>query len=330
MKRSGDIAQRWPLHRTIRSPRTIWASFCINATGSPKPFHCSSDPPRLSRWSPSSTTISASRFRPQTVTTTRCGLSAALELNPLHATAWNNLGLVLNAAVRLPEAVTAYREAIACKPDFAQAHWNLSLALLTMGEYREGLARIQMAESIVELAGQERQYAGPRWDGVVRQGMKLLITAEQGLGDMLQFVRLVEPLARKGVTVFVSAPRALVSLLATAPGVARVFGPQDPLPAYDARAPLLRSRTRSESTRRRFPPMCPTSRRTRDAAPRSRRRCRPTPAAERSDSPGRAIVRMRTIAVDRFRSPRWRHFSRRRTPPGSRCSRSTTTQRRHR
>jgi len=51
----------------------------------------------------------------------------------LHATAWNNLGLALNAAVRLPEAVKAYREAIACKPDFAQAHWNLSLALLTGG-----------------------------------------------------------------------------------------------------------------------------------------------------------------------------------------------------
>jgi tetratricopeptide (TPR) repeat protein len=163
----------------------------------------------------------------------------ALELKPAHATAWNNLGLVLNAALRLPEAVAAFREAIAHKPDFAQAHWNLALALLTQGEYREGWREYRWRESIVELAGQERRYAGPRWDGVVREGMTLLITAEQGLGDMLQFIRLVELLARNGVTVLVSAPRALMSLLATAPGVARVFGPQDSLPAYDARAPLL-------------------------------------------------------------------------------------------
>jgi tetratricopeptide (TPR) repeat protein len=163
----------------------------------------------------------------------------ALELKPAHAIAWNNLGLVLNAALRLPEAIDAFRQAIAHKPDFAQAHWNLSLALLTQGEYRKGWREYAWRESIGELAGRERRYAGPRWDGVVREGMTLLITAEQGLGDMLQFIRLVEPLARNGVTVLVSAPRPLLSLLATAPGVARVFGPQDPIPAYDAHAPLL-------------------------------------------------------------------------------------------
>ena len=163
----------------------------------------------------------------------------ALEINPAHATAWNNLGLVLNAALRLPEATAAFRHAIAHKSDFAQAHWNLSLALLTQGQYREGWREYGWRESIGELAGQERRYSGLRWDGVVREGMTLLITAEQGLGDMLQFIRLVEPLARRGVTALVSAPRPLTSLLATAPGVARVLGPDEPLPPYDAHAPLL-------------------------------------------------------------------------------------------
>jgi hypothetical protein len=146
---------------------------------------------------------------------------------------------VLQAALRLPEAIAAFREAVVRQPQFAQAHWNLSLALLTQGEYAEGWREYAWRESIAELVGQERRYAGARWDGVVRQGMTLLITAEQGLGDMLQFIRLVEPLACRGVTVLVSAPRPLLSLLATAPGVARVCGPQDPRPAYDAHAPLL-------------------------------------------------------------------------------------------
>ena len=163
----------------------------------------------------------------------------ALELKRNHATAWNNLGLVLNAALRLPEAVAAYREATAQRPNFAQAHWNLALALLTQGEFKEGWCEYAWREKIPELAGQERIYAGPRWDGVVHEGMTLLITAEQGLGDMLQFIRLVEPVARMGATVLVSAPRPLQALLATARGVARVFGPHDSLPAYDAHVPLL-------------------------------------------------------------------------------------------
>ena len=111
--------------------------------------------------------------------------------------------------------------------------------MLTQGHYKAGWREYAWRESITELAGQERTYTGPRWDGIVRAGMTLLVTAEQGLGDMIQFVRLVEPLSRKGVTVLVSAARPLVSLLATAPGVARVFGPGDALPAYDAHAPLL-------------------------------------------------------------------------------------------
>jgi len=163
----------------------------------------------------------------------------ALAVKPDHATAWNNLGLVLNAALRLPEAIAAFREAIVHKADFAQAHWNLSLALLTQGDYKAGWREYAWRESITELAGQESAYAGPRWNGIVRAGMTLLVTAEQGLGDMIQFIRLVEPLSRIGMKVLVIAARPIMSLLATAQGVARVYGPGDPLPAFDAHAPLL-------------------------------------------------------------------------------------------
>ena len=94
---------------------------------------------------------------------------------------------------------------------------------MTQGDYRAGWREYAWRESIAELAGQERTYAGPRWDGVARAGMTLLVTAEQGMGDMIQFIRLVEALSRKGVTVLVSAAPSLVSLLAHgARGDARV------------------------------------------------------------------------------------------------------------
>jgi hypothetical protein len=163
----------------------------------------------------------------------------ALALRPGHAIAWNNLGLTLQAANRLPEAIAAFREALARIPEFAQAHWNLALALLAHGEFGEGWREYAWRLKIPELAQHERQFAGPRWDGVARPGETLLVTAEQGLGDTLQFIRLAQPLAGRGVRVLVSAQRSLVRLLATVPGVAAVFGPDETLPPYDAYTPVI-------------------------------------------------------------------------------------------
>ena len=147
-------------------------------------------------------------------------------------------------------AIAAFREAVAREPDFAQAHWNLSLALLAHGDFHAGWREYEWRESIPELVGRERTQAGPRWDGVVREGLTLLVTAEQGLGDMLQFVRLAEPIARKGVQVLISAPKSLARLLATAPGVAHVLRPDDAPPHYDAHAPVLSLPGPSRSTPR--------------------------------------------------------------------------------
>ncbi len=163
----------------------------------------------------------------------------ALALKPDHAVAWNNLGLALQARNRLPDAIAAFREALALAPDFAQAHWNLALALLAHGEFAEGWTEYEWRLRIPELARHERQYAGARWDGSIRPGQTLLVTAEQGLGDTLQFIRFAQFVAKRGVRVVVSAPRALVRLLATPPGVDDVYGPDDALPAYDAHAPVI-------------------------------------------------------------------------------------------
>jgi Tfp pilus assembly protein PilF len=163
----------------------------------------------------------------------------ALACRPEHATAWNNLGLALQAVNDLPEAIAAYRSALRHAPDLAPAHWNLALALLAHGDFEEGWREYEWRLAIPELAGHEKPAAGPRWDGVARDGQTLLVTAEQGLGDMLHFVRLAQPLAERGVRVLVRGQPPLLRLLATAPGVAGVFGPDDAPPAYDAHVPVL-------------------------------------------------------------------------------------------
>jgi len=163
----------------------------------------------------------------------------ALALKPDHAGAWSNLGLALQGRNEVSGAVGAFRRALELAPNFAQAHWNLALALLAHGDYAEGFREYEWRFAAQELAAQLPVYAGPRWDGEEAGGRTILLTAEQGLGDTLQAIRFGSLVAARGARVIVSAQPALKRLLASAPGVAAVYGFDEAVPAYDAHVPLL-------------------------------------------------------------------------------------------
>jgi Flp pilus assembly protein TadD len=162
----------------------------------------------------------------------------AIALKPDHASAWNNLGLALQADNDVASAADAFRRALAIAPAFTRARWNLALALLADGRFAEGWAAYEARLDVPEFAPASVPPT-PRWNGRDAAGRHILLTAEQGLGDAIQFVRLVPRLAALGAHVVVQAPRPLAHLFRTVDSVTQVVAQGDPLPTHDAWLPLL-------------------------------------------------------------------------------------------
>jgi tetratricopeptide (TPR) repeat protein len=163
----------------------------------------------------------------------------AIELKPDHAGAWTNLGLVLTASNALDDAIDAFDRALALAPALTAARWNRSLALLAAGRFREGWRDYEARLDVPAFADPGWSPKVPRWEGRDPRGLTLLLAAEQGLGDAIQFVRLARPLAARGARVIVQSPRLLAGLFRSAEGVAHVVAAGDPLPPHDAWLPLL-------------------------------------------------------------------------------------------
>ena len=161
----------------------------------------------------------------------------ALACRSAYPEARNNLGIALRDLGRLGEAVEAYQDAIAQAPDHAEAHYNLGMALLEAGDLRHGFAEYEWRFG----AGisQARYFERPRWQGEDLGGRTILVWAEQGFGDTLQFIRYVPLLAEQGARVVVEVQAPLVRLVQGMAGVAAVIAQGEPLPAFDVHAPLV-------------------------------------------------------------------------------------------
>ncbi len=161
----------------------------------------------------------------------------ALSLQPDHAGASNNLGNNFREQGRFEEAVAALQKALRREPNLAEAHNNLGMLCLQLGEFDKGWAEFEWRQKVAGLAA--RPFPQPRWDGSSLNGKTILIHAEQGLGDTLQFIRYLPLVKQHGGQVFFECPPALVPIIRTCLGIDQVFPEGSPLPHLDVQAPLL-------------------------------------------------------------------------------------------
>jgi hypothetical protein len=125
------------------------------------------------------------------------------------------------------------------KPDYADAHWNLSLLVLRFGDFEQGWVEHEWRWKIDQT--QPREFSKPRWDGEALEGQTILLHAEQGFGDTIQFVRYAALVKERnpGAGVVVQCQKRLVNLLRTCRGIDRLVLEGGELPAFDVHAPLL-------------------------------------------------------------------------------------------
>ena len=197
---------------------------------------------------------------------------AVLAIMPAHAETHLNRGNALHSLCRATEAIAAFERALALRPDYvkahvgrgaarqalnqqhealadfdraialdksnADAHHNAALARLTLGDYRRGFEQYEWRWQRSGMPVRRRNFGKPLWLGEYPLARKrILVAAEQGLGDCIQFARYVPMLAGSGASVVLEAPPPLLSLLARLDGVADVVARGDPLPAFDVYCP---------------------------------------------------------------------------------------------
>jgi len=168
-------------------------------------------------------------------------LDRAFELAPGDADALGDRGNVLSALQRHAEAIASYDRALAIAPDSAKAHWNRGLALLRMGDFERGWKefewRWEVKEPSIRLHGFDEQRL---WRGEQPvEGKTILLHAEQGLGDTIQFVRYVPDVAALGAKVVVQVHPELKTLVSSIAGVDRVIGKGEPVADFDMHCPLM-------------------------------------------------------------------------------------------
>ena len=153
----------------------------------------------------------------------------AVHLAPDLAEAHASLGFILTSLGRLDEAIAACDAAIALRPDFAQAHWNQAVAALLAGDFALGFSKYEWRKRHDRFRHDFINLPGPQWDGSDPAGRTILVHAEQGFGDTIQFARY---LPRIGSHVVLCCDRPLVPLLAQLHGV-DVVAKDAAIPAYD-------------------------------------------------------------------------------------------------
>jgi tetratricopeptide (TPR) repeat protein len=162
----------------------------------------------------------------------------AIELNPNLPEAWNNLGNV-QAAVwgNWEQALSCFNRTLTIKPQYAEAIYHRGMVELTLGDFARGWADYEFRPTMAQKSGP--RYRQPRWTGQPLAGKRILLHAEQGMGDTFQFIRYAQHIKALGATVLCEVQPQLIRILAHTPGIDTLIADGSEMLSHDFQIPLL-------------------------------------------------------------------------------------------
>jgi Flp pilus assembly protein TadD len=163
----------------------------------------------------------------------------AVAIDPNYPEALSNRGATLHKLGLFEQALVSYDQAISVRSDYASAHWNKSITQLLCGDFDAGWPSYEWRWRWDHFPSPRRIFSCPQWTGQTPlNGMTVLVHAEQGLGDTIQFVRYVPLIKAIGASVFLEVPRVLLGLTQGIAGEVQLVATGDPLPDTDFHCPM--------------------------------------------------------------------------------------------
>lgn len=164
----------------------------------------------------------------------------AIELFPYYEKSYNNLSILLKETGKINEAIYYAEQSIKIKPDYAIGHFNLASLLLLNGDYENGFREYEWR---FKATGKINPVMNkPFWKGQDIYNKTLLIHAEQGMGDTIQFCRYISLIDKKNAKIVFSCHPELTELLKDLKGLDEIIPEKvykEPLVNYDFQIPLL-------------------------------------------------------------------------------------------
>lgn len=164
----------------------------------------------------------------------------AIALRPSHPDAYVNRGIAFVEQKRFVEALASYAKAISLSPGNAEAHYSAAHCHLLTGDFERGWQENEWRWKTTQARNARQDFEQPQWSGrEAIAGKTILLHAEQGLGDTIQFCRYVHLVKQRGARIILQVQPSLKRLLSGLTGADIVLSRGEPLPPFDLHCPLL-------------------------------------------------------------------------------------------
>jgi tetratricopeptide (TPR) repeat protein len=159
-------------------------------------------------------------------------------LTPQSPLAIRDLGNAMLAAGQFDAATVQFKKVLAIDPSDAPASIALGMTLLLHGDFENGLPLYEQRRRLPTLARFEQNFGKPQWDGGDLTGKRILIHAEQGFGDTIQFMRYIPHVAQRNGRIYFACLPEMTRLLQQFPGIEKFLTSGDEVPDFDVHCSL--------------------------------------------------------------------------------------------